>query len=162
MESEFDPSVPKEELEKALKTHCDTTRKQLEQAGINPQPPRSMSEEKCPNCSSKVIERDDKIIKFECTSFISYGFKEKFFESMRCTIATLRSENTTLQKRVEELEGAMTESLKLCTCHGTGKRRTHCTQCGDSSWDHECDDKEVDCERCAPLRRAAALANKGE
>lgn len=46
---------------------------------------------------------------------------------------------------------------KACVvCGGKGTRRTVCSMCHDSTWDHECDDEEVDCSACAPLRAALA------
>ena len=44
------------------------------------------------------------------------------------------------------------------TCRGTGQRTTSCSLCGDSTFDHECNDRDVPCERCAKIR---ALSPEG-
>lgn len=34
-----------------------------------------------------------------------------------------------------------------CPCKGTGKWEMSCTLCGDSTYDHYCNDKLVDCDK---------------
>ena len=60
---------------------------------------------------------------------------------------------------VEALERAM----QMCRCSGTGKYTRRCTLCGDSTFDHECNDEERACERtaCVAARAALKLAGVG-
>ena len=44
---------------------------------------------------------------------------------------------------------------KCYVCNGTGRRRTSCSMCGDSTFDHECDDRYVPCKWCAGIRALA-------
>lgn len=38
------------------------------------------------------------------------------------------------------------EMMKVCSCRGTGMRRRPCSMCGDSTYDHYCDDDDIPCE----------------
>lgn len=44
---------------------------------------------------------------------------------------------------------------KCYVCNGTGRRRTSCSMCGDSTFDHKCDDRDVPCKWCAGIRALA-------
>lgn len=66
-------------------------------------------------------------------------------------IAALESRNAAL---VEAVEAA----TKLCRCRGTGFYATDCTLCGDSTYDHICNDRRVACTRTECVSARAALA----
>lgn len=55
-----------------------------------------------------------------------------------------------------DLLQAAKEAAKLCRCRGAGKYQTNCSMCHDSTWDHICDDEQVECrdEKCIALRAA--------
>lgn len=61
------------------------------------------------------------------------------------------------QQRKKDVE-AIRGLLKLCQCRGTGFYRTDCTLCGDSTFDHYCNDKKVACERPECVSARSALA----
>lgn len=48
--------------------------------------------------------------------------------------------------------------LALCRCKGTGTYEKPCSMCHDSTWDHICDDEQIECkdEKCIALRTAIA------
>ena len=55
---------------------------------------------------------------------------------------------------IRDLNDALREMVKECSCRGTGTRYKACTLCGDSTYDHYCNDTEVQCtnERCIKAR----------
>lgn len=57
-----------------------------------------------------------------------------------------------------ELRGALEQALTLCRCRGTGKYETSCTLCGDSTFDHQCNDTERACDRTACVAARTALS----
>ena len=62
-----------------------------------------------------------------------------------------------------ELLAACETGVKLCRCRGTGTYTKDCTLCGDSTFDHVCNDEERPCTdpRCMALRAAIAKAKGG-
>jgi hypothetical protein len=60
------------------------------------------------------------------------------------------------QGLVTELVEALRGQVLACRCRGTGVYLTDCTLCGDSTEDHECNDREKACERpaCVAARNA--------
>jgi hypothetical protein len=62
---------------------------------------------------------------------------------------------------IADLLAACEIGLKNCKCRGRGSYMTDCTLCGDSTFDHYCNDKKVECTDCVPIRAAIAKATKG-
>lgn len=64
------------------------------------------------------------------------------------------------ERLVTELVEALCKMVGTCRCDGTGAYMVDCTLCGDSTHDHECDDRAVECKRpaCAVARNALARA----
>lgn len=62
----------------------------------------------------------------------------------------------------DELLAACEAASKLCHCRGKGVYTKSCSMCGDSTFDHVCDDDEVPCKdpRCAAVRAIIAKATK--
>jgi plasmid maintenance system antidote protein VapI len=58
---------------------------------------------------------------------------------------------TNRNERVEELR----QAVASCKCRGTGKWETSCSLCGDSTFDHYCNDEIVDCDQawCIAARK---------
>jgi hypothetical protein len=55
---------------------------------------------------------------------------------------------------------ALTKAIAKCSrCHGRGTHIEPCPYCGDSTYDHDCPDNDVECEECKPLRSIAALSS---
>lgn len=67
-----------------------------------------------------------------------------------------------LRLRVAELTAALeTERrdavVRLCLrCGGKGRISIACSMCHDSTWDHECDDHDVECSACRGTASAGA------
>ena len=90
------------------------------------------------------------------------------------TERTEREMHAAWRKRAEEAETALAamtaerddqaealrQAVASCRCRGTGKWETSCTLCGDSTYDHHCNDEIVDCDRawCIAARKALAAA----
>lgn len=79
--------------------------------------------------------------------------------------AFLAWDNTRLRDRIAALEArnaalveAVEAATKLCRCRGTGFYATDCTLCGDSTYDHICNDRRVACTRTECVSARAALA----
>lgn len=61
-----------------------------------------------------------------------------------------------------DLAEALSQSILQCAkCHGKGIYWTDCTLCGDSTFDHMCNDEERECKHCktaiAALCKAGAM-----
>lgn len=58
------------------------------------------------------------------------------------------------------LREALVGMSKTCRCRGTGQWETSCTLCGDSTYDHVCNDRTVPCDRpwCIAARNALAAS----
>lgn len=57
---------------------------------------------------------------------------------------------------VERLEAALASAPTCRSCRGTGVYRYPCGRCGDSTYDHACNDDEEPCGACQEYRRARA------
>lgn len=59
-----------------------------------------------------------------------------------------------LTKERDESKALLRDRVKLCRCMGTGRYTQDCTLCGDSTFDHECNDVDVECkdEGCKAAR----------
>lgn len=87
----------------------------------------------------------------------------------RVGLVRVRAEADAATARAAELEAALlalVEAMPKChVCYGTGTMPIRCTMCHDSTWDHECNDRNVPCTACsssaAPLRAALLLLAKG-
>lgn len=56
------------------------------------------------------------------------------------------------------LRGALVGTLGWCACNGTGFYEKPCTLCGDSTYEHNCNDEMRRCERDGCVAARAALA----
>lgn len=68
------------------------------------------------------------------------------------------------QARIRDLEGALKVCGECRGCNGKGSYMSDCSFCGDSTYDHECDDERVKCGMCngTGMQETAARALKGE
>ncbi len=57
-----------------------------------------------------------------------------------------------LREAIDALEG-----VKCSACAGLGVRSTACTLCGDSTYDHVCNDHDVTCAMCNGARQPAGV-----
>ncbi len=64
----------------------------------------------------------------------------------------------------DSLLEALRERIKKCRCRGTGTYTRECTLCGDSTYDHYCDDEDRPCTDagCVAARTAVAKAEGGD
>jgi hypothetical protein len=71
--------------------------------------------------------------------------------------------STSLAPEVAELVEALERAVKTCRCRGTGEYETDCSYCGDSTFDHECNDSTRACTRpwCIGARKALSNFKKG-
>ena len=71
--------------------------------------------------------------------------------------------NAALIAAAPEMLTALQGLVKKCRCRGTGKYTTVCTLCDDSTYDHYCNDREVECDSftCVAARAAIAKAEGG-
>lgn len=53
-----------------------------------------------------------------------------------------------LPENAKRIVDALNASLQCERCNGTGKVEKACSMCCDSTYDHVCDDGEVDCWNC--------------
>lgn len=60
-------------------------------------------------------------------------------------LATLAEVIATMRER---LIGVEAELAKCHHCGGAGRMHIGCRYCGDSTYDHECDDHDIDCPYC--------------
>jgi hypothetical protein len=60
----------------------------------------------------------------------------------------------------DKLRAALEAMAKNCRCRGTGKYQTNCTLCGDSTFDHECNDRTVACEKPECVAARAILGRQ--
>lgn len=77
-------------------------------------------------------------------------------------IQRLTPERDDAVAHVARLADVLRGAIALCSCRGTGTRTTPCSMCHDSTWDHECDDREVPCtvETCVSARALLALTEE--
>lgn len=59
---------------------------------------------------------------------------------------------------------ALRLAVKQCSCRGRGVYDTHCTLCGDSTYDHACNYREESCTRdwCVAARAVLSAAAQKE
>lgn len=72
------------------------------------------------------------------------------FDGKRCAVMGMRP-GTVCEPAVEAMARAIPGFLSCWRCRGTGTVEAPCSdpQCGDSTWDHECDDgRKVPCSYC--------------
>lgn len=58
-----------------------------------------------------------------------------------------------------ELLAVAEASAKDCRCRGTGSYERACTLCGDSTYDHNCNDETRPCTDAVCIQRRTAIAN---
>jgi len=89
------------------------------------------------------------------------------FNAMRRTRDAIAAKNAEIREKLVEAEKARDEQAEAlrqavasCKCLGTGEWQTSCTLCGDSTFDHHCNDEIVKCDRawCIAARKALAAA----
>ena len=61
-------------------------------------------------------------------------------------IAQLEKDRDAQAEAVRELVDTLRQAVASCQCRGTGKWTTSCTLCGDSTYDHYCNDEVVECD----------------
>lgn len=87
--------------------------------------------------------------------------KRRSCEDVGCVVADIR-EAVGLAARDEstrdELLTALKGAVSLCHCRGKGTYTRPCSMCGDSTFDHACDDDDVDCQSPACVAARAAIA----
>ncbi len=100
---------------------------------------------------SKQVETMTALAKANCEANASL---KKFYDRLREDYDTEVEGRCAAEAALQNLREA---AAKACVvCGGKGSRRTRCSMCHDSTWDHVCDDEVVPCEACAPLRAALA------
>lgn len=57
----------------------------------------------------------------------------------------------------DEAIAALRKTISFCSCRGTGKCEVGCTLCGDSTYDHYCNDHKVPCENTACIHARKVL-----
>jgi hypothetical protein len=62
----------------------------------------------------------------------------RLYDNLCVTVDTLRTENAKLREALEDM-------MKKCRCRGKGVYTRDCTLCGDSTFDHVCNDEERPC-----------------
>lgn len=89
---------------------------------------------------------------------------EKVSIKDRCRIAQYEPLEKLAALSVENarLRAALEAAVRLCRCRGTGKCTIDCTLCGDSTYDHMCNDRDVPCENQFCVAARAALAAGGQ
>lgn len=73
-------------------------------------------------------------------------------------IAQLEKDRDAQAEAVRELVDTLRQAVASCQCRGTGKWTTSCTLCGDSTYDHYCNDEVVECDNAWCIAARAALA----
>lgn len=77
---------------------------------------------------------------------VSHSGKERW---KTADTADMAMANARLIAAAPEMLAALKASVRGCgLCAGRGSYLTPCSMCGDSTYDHACDDERVDCARC--------------
>ena len=64
-------------------------------------------------------------------------------------------------EEVRRLRTLLAAAVTMCPlCHGTGVWHTSCSMCGDSTYDHNCDDSEEVCDIPACVLARTALEQR--
>ena len=79
----------------------------------------------CPNC------------RYEATCPRCVAAREKRLAPGR-ELATLRAQ-------LDAAVALLRQTIRLCECGGTGQWERSCTYCGDSTYDHNCNDEMREC-----------------
>lgn len=69
--------------------------------------------------------------------------------------------NARLIAAAPNLYAALVKTMKKCRCRGTGVWTRSCTLCGDSTFDHECNDKCLPCDDADCVAARAVIAEVG-
>lgn len=69
------------------------------------------------------------------------------FDGKRCAVMGMRP-RTICEPAVEALAAAVPGFLTCERCGGSGTVDRDCSLCGDSTYDHECNDGPAPCPRC--------------
>lgn len=89
--------------------------------------------------------------------------KRRSHREVGCVVADIEDAVAQAKKDEVLIDSLLDVCKKLlwkCRCRGTGKYVTECTLCGDSTWDHHCNDEERECsdEACAAARKLISEA----
>lgn len=79
---------------------------------------------------------------------------------VKAEIEKVTKERDEARAQVAALREALRAVVKQCHCRGTGVYTRDCTLCGDSTYDHMCNDEERPCELPSCVAARAALATK--
>ena len=92
----------------------------------------------CPECAAKWADEAFAAVRMVKADEIDRLTREN---------ADLRAKLADAEKARGEQAEALRQAVASCKCLGTGKWQTSCSLCGDSTFDHHCNDEIVDCDR---------------
>ncbi len=99
-----------------------------------------------------------------CETYIAQSVSDAVDSAFDAGCDFAAAESAAYASRVRVLEDALRE-WKCEHCGGRGMVYRECTLCGDSTYDHNCNDRHVNCEPCestgrSPIAREALAASQ--
>lgn len=86
------------------------------------------------------------------------GWRKSLTFSAAAAVESLETALAAMTAERDARDVALRAAVASCKCRGTGQVQRWCTLCGDSTFDHDCNDRMEDCDRDWCIAARAVLA----